>query len=126
MMHSTTPKARTKLDKLGLIPSAEIPMPSGRRYVVYDKTTAIRAIEKFQKAKEAEAEKARKQAEKEQLKAQAQEAQKVKETVQAAPAEAVETASELDTVKQELQEVKSLMSQILDTITKPGIVAKKD
>lgn len=81
-----------KLTKLGIKPSNEVLMPSGRRFVLYDQTAALEALEKD---KQAQLAKAQEQTE-----------------------EVVETPS----VAQELAEVKALLTAVLDMLTKPETV----
>lgn len=93
----TTPATRTKLEKLGVKPVQEVQMPgSGRKFVLFDKVKAIKALEK-----------SRAEREKVQAKRAAQEAKK--------PAAAAAPQS----LEQEVQELRKMVSQLLEHVTKP-------
>lgn len=105
MHHTTTPIMRQRLTEQGVKPAQEAAMPSGRTFLVFNKDVALAALERAKKAKEAE------------------KAAKVVET----PKPAVEASKgDIDVAKmaKELEEVKDLMKQILDTFTKPEKAAK--
>jgi hypothetical protein len=97
----TTPATRAKLDKLGIKPVQEVEMPSGRKFVLFDKVKAIKALEKSRAEREHRLEK--------QAKAQAKKASKrLQNAVVAA-----------DPVAQEVQELRKMVAQLLEHVTKP-------
>jgi hypothetical protein len=104
----TTPATRTKLEKLGVKPVQEVQMPgSGRKFVLFDKVKAVKALEKSR----AEREKA------------LQKAQEVKKPA-AKPAEPAPVQSAAEMAK-ELQEMRKMMAQMLEHMTQPARDANK-
>lgn len=104
----TTPATRAKLEKLGINPAQEVEMPSGRKFVLFDKVKAIKAIEKSRADRMKDREK----------KAQVVAKKASKAVVRSKP-------PKVDPVYQELQALRLTMTQLLDHFTQPGRDAQK-
>jgi hypothetical protein len=98
----TTPATRAKLDKLGIKPVQEVEMPSGRKFVLFDKVKAIKALEKSRQDRESRLEKQAKAAAKKQSK-----------RLQSA------SAVQADPLAKEVQELRKMVAQLLEVVTKP-------
>jgi hypothetical protein len=105
----TTPATRSKLEKLGVNPVEEVVMPSGRKFVLFDKVKAVKALEKSR----AEREKA--------LEAKRNPRPEPKKPVNSAKPRQPQPQSieAMQAMLKELQEQKALMAQLLEAFTKP-------
>jgi hypothetical protein len=98
----TTPATRAKLEKLGINPAQEVEIPSGRKFVLFDKVKAVKAIEKSRADREKAQEK----------KAAAVAKKASKAVVKSKPSKA-------DPVQQELRALRETMTQLLEHFTQP-------
>ena len=95
MFNSTTRDTEKKLSKIGLLPVNEIEMPSGRRFVVFDKEASVKALQGMKDALNPPVVMNPKKEEKE------------------------ETALDMHQLSRELLEVKALLASVLEVITAP-------
>ncbi len=93
--HATTPAIRKRLDKLGVMPLQEIEMPSGRKFVLYSQE-AFEVLDQERRAREAPV-----------------------TMNKPAPVEVKDDSEDIEALKAELSEIKSLLTQLLDMKTKP-------
>jgi hypothetical protein len=103
----TTPATRSKLEKLGVNPVEEVVMPSGRKFVLFDKVKAVKALEKSR----AEREKA--------LEAKRNPKPEPKKPVNSAKPRQPHQSEDIKALLQELQEIRSLNAQLLEAFTRP-------
>lgn len=96
--HATTPNIRRRLDRLGVKPLQEILMPSGRKFVLFDKDEAILVLDQEKRARE-----------------------RLQESLATVPSAAPTEASEgqIQALQQEVSQLKDLMRQMLDSMTTP-------
>lgn len=96
-----TPKMAQKLTEAGVMPLQEIQMPSGRKFVLFDKVKSIKALEEHKAKRERESEKA------------------AKASVTALKAAPKTENADTKALRAEIAELTRTVNQLLEVVTKP-------
>ena len=89
LFNSTTKETEKKLSRIGLLPVNEIEMPSGRRFVIFDKQASMKALQALKDEKEP--------------------------PVRMAPRE----STDVERLTKEIAELKTLLASVLEVVTAP-------